>query len=172
MKLKQRLVLEKGFTLIELLVVMAILVVLVVGLAVAINPADKIRQASDSRVLNSFGAIARASEAYTVANNGAYPPVTTLAAFSSALTTANELKVFPSAPSGYEAFQVEADGTDFILSGELKSSKYGACAAGTFRIIRYTSSNGTTCTGCSTGATANAAVTAVTNAAPATCTAL
>ncbi len=84
-------ILQKGFTLIELLVVIGILSILVVGLIVAINPQDKLRQANDSRVINDVGAMSRAMESYATANNGAYPAALTGLAPS-------ELKAVPTPP--------------------------------------------------------------------------
>lgn len=48
-RLRSHLRSEKGFTLIELLVVIAIIAILVVIVVVAINPAERLREASDRR---------------------------------------------------------------------------------------------------------------------------
>ena len=155
-----------GFTLIELLVVIAILGVLVVGLMVAIDPADKINAAGDSRTRSDFGAIARATEAY-VTSNGYYP-----AALSDlTTTTTQELKVVP-IPTGNvcgatTATNIYDGGTNcdmvasialtpptafgacttalknclsVIMTAPLKSKKYSATP-----FLRYESSTGKTC---------------------------
>jgi prepilin-type N-terminal cleavage/methylation domain-containing protein len=143
--------LQKGFTLIELLVVIGILSILVVGLIVAINPQDKLNAAGDARVINDTGALARAAEAYATSNSGAYPTTTTYATFTTGLTGSGDLKVAPTQPNGYGAYLISADGTGFMLVGQLKSNKYtNTCttAPNTTGFIRYRSTNGQTCYGC------------------------
>lgn len=180
---------SKGFTLIELLVVIGILSILVVGLIVAINPQDKLNAASDSKVISASGAIARAAEAFATSNSGNYPPTGSYTAFTGAVGTAGtlvgngELKVAPAAPNGYNTgitggYRIATDGTGFIFASELKSRKYTSAAtptacnqSTTWGVLRYTSSDGRTCYGCVTAASAVAAVNAVTSAVPATCTA-
>lgn len=137
---------SKGFTLIELLVVIAILGVLVVGLMVAINPADKINQASDSRVISDIGALSRATESYATVTSGYYPENT------ARLTSSAELKAIPSAPSGYSAYVFTAlpalcTGTtaatqcsSVTITGQLKSTKYAATP-----FWRFESSTGKSC---------------------------
>ena len=85
----------KGFTLIELLVVIAVLGVLAAGVFAAINPLQRINQANDARAKNDLGQIVQAIQSYYTNGN---PPV-----YPAALTdlTPNDLKVVPSAPSGY-----------------------------------------------------------------------
>lgn len=162
---------KKGFTLIELLVVIGILSILVVGLIVAINPQDKLNAASDSRVINDTGAIARASEAYATSKNGAYPSTADYDTFMGTSSVPNsivgngDLKVKPSAPSAYTAYRIVADGTaNFMLVGELKSKKYaGSCVAPSATgFIKYLSQTGVTCTGCAASVAAVAVGTACT----------
>lgn len=109
---------KKGFTLIELLVVIAVLAVLAAGVFVAIDPIDKINAANDAKVQNDIGQIGQGMEAYAVSNNGAYPA--TLAT----LVTSGDLKVAPTAPTGYSAYTPGAGGTSQTFCGQLKSKKY------------------------------------------------
>ena len=135
--------LNKGFTLIELLVVIGILSILVVGLIVAINPQDKLNSASDARVLNDVGAMARATEAYATTNGGFYPSSTAV------LVSAGELKNAPTAPNGYTAYTYTATPaacasgttcTAVVITSQLKSIKYTATP-----FARWESSTGKQC---------------------------
>jgi len=65
--------LVKGFTLVELLVVMGILAVLAAGLIALINPADRINQANDTKVMADLNQIVSGLQAYAAANGGLYP---------------------------------------------------------------------------------------------------
>lgn len=141
--MKNKILFNKGFTLIELLVVIAILGVLVVGLMVAINPADKLNQAGDARVQNDFGALARASESYATTNNNFYP-----AAIADLVTSA-ELKLAPVPPTGYPAYVFTAAPpactagvtcTSIVVTSALRSNRYAATP-----FWRYESSTGRTC---------------------------
>lgn len=107
-----------GFTLIELLVVIAILAILAVGVLVAIDPIDKINSGNDSKVQSDIGQIANAMEAYAVSHNGLY------AADLDTLKTVGELKIIPTAPTGYAGYTVGAGGSSQTACGELKSKKY------------------------------------------------
>lgn len=175
----------RGFTLIELLVVIAILGILVVGLMVAIDPADKLNAARDSRIRSDFGAVARASEAYATNNAGTYPYTI------NDLTTQNELKVIPAPPSGACGGTNLYDGgsdCDLIPSFNLSPGAVNAvCAAGppttcksyvmAARLtskksiglltppvyLRYESSTGMTCIKAALNVTAAAAIGAAVN---------
>ena len=117
---------QSGFTLIELLVVIAVLAVLASGVLVLINPIDKINAANDSKVQQDIGGIGRAAETYAISHGGYYP------AALGDLQTSGELKVVPTAPSGY-AYTYTAlpaactAGTtciSFTITSLLKSTKY------------------------------------------------
>ena len=133
---------QSGFTLVELLVVIAILAILVVGLIAAINPVDKINAASDARVLSDLGVLARTSESYATSHGGYYPSAI------ADLVTGNELKVAPTAPSGYAytftslpaACTAGTTCTSITITAPLKSSKYSATP-----FDRYESATGKTC---------------------------
>lgn len=64
--------LQKGFTLIELLVVIAIIGILAAVVLVAINPAQRIAEANDSKTKSNVGQVATALEACYTANAGSY----------------------------------------------------------------------------------------------------
>lgn len=106
---------SKGFTLIELLIVIAILGVLAAGILVVIDPVDKMRQANDAKVQNDVSAMGRAAEAYiTVRGTGTYPTTLT------ELLNSGELKRVPTAPTGYAAYSISANG----ICGTLMSKRY------------------------------------------------
>jgi prepilin-type N-terminal cleavage/methylation domain-containing protein len=62
----------KGFTLIELLIVISILAILMAGAYLALNPAEKQREANDARKISEFKQIQRALELYFL-DHGYYP---------------------------------------------------------------------------------------------------
>lgn len=69
---------KKGFTLIELLVVIGILAVLLAITLIAINPAQQISSAEDTKRKSDVNAILNAVNQYMVATNGTIPaPITT-----------------------------------------------------------------------------------------------
>ncbi len=107
---------RKGFTLIELLIVIAILGVLAAGVVTAINPLRRINQANDSKVKNDVGQIATAEQAYYTTNQ-------VYVADPNALVTSGDLKVVPSAPSGYTAYSVSCSAgcLEVQVSGPLKA---------------------------------------------------
>lgn len=115
---------RKGFTLVELLVVMAVLAVLASGLIVAINPADKIAAANDTKVQNDISQIAAALVAYSAANSGDFPAV--LDGLNAA--GSGDLTVVPSAPTNYTAYAYVVDNTatppTAQVGGQLKAKKY------------------------------------------------
>ena len=137
---------QKGFTLVELLVVIAVLGILSVGLIVTINPIDKLNSASDSRVLGDVGVLARAAESYSTARNGYYP------ASIAELVTTSELKVAPTAPSGYAytytALPTSCAGgttcTSITITAPLKSNKY-TVGPPVAPFVRYESATGKQC---------------------------
>lgn len=104
---------SSGFTLIELLIVIAILGILAAGLLIAIDPAEKIKQANDTKVMNDISQTASKVEQYAIqTNNGTYPAsVNTVGA--------------PAVPSGYNAYiyGVTASNT-FYYVATLRSKKY------------------------------------------------
>ncbi|MGD0523221.1 MAG: type II secretion system protein [Candidatus Microgenomates bacterium] len=91
---------RKGFTLIELLLVIAIIGILAAVVAAAINPAQKMKQAGDSKVRSDIGQIAGALQSYYT-RLGYYP-----AAISDLVGTTSELVAAPlppANPTGYGA---------------------------------------------------------------------
>ncbi len=127
---------SSGFTLIELLIVIGILGVLAVATLAVLDPVDKLRAGNDSKVQSDIANIAKAAEAYAVANNGNYPTALTTTAFG------DELRSVPSNPGGYSAYSYTGGGSiDFIISGELKSKKY---TPGT-PVFKYSSAEGKAC---------------------------
>jgi len=64
----------KGFTLIELLIVISILSILMAGAYLALNPAEKQREARDAQRVNDIRAIQRAIELYKIDHDGVAPP--------------------------------------------------------------------------------------------------
>jgi prepilin-type N-terminal cleavage/methylation domain-containing protein len=135
---------NKGFTLIELLVVIGILSILVVGLMVAINPQDKIKQATDARAITEMGSLGRAMEAYATANGGFYAD--TLAD----LTTSGELKVLPSSatftlvttPATCSGTQTAPTCNSVVITAPLTASKYTSASQ---NFIRWESATAKQC---------------------------
>lgn len=128
-------ILLKGFTLIELLIVIAILGILAAATLAVLDPVDKIRAGNDSKVQSDITTIAKAAEAYAVANDGDYP--TSIAD----LVASNDLRSTPRPPGGYSAYQFTGGGNnDFVVSGELKSEKYTATP-----VFKYSSAEGKSC---------------------------
>jgi len=64
---------RKGFTLIELLVVIGILAVLLAITLIAVNPAQNLKDADDTKRRSDVNAILNAVNQYMVDNNGAAP---------------------------------------------------------------------------------------------------
>jgi len=90
----------KGFTLVELLIVIAIIGVLAVVVLVAINPAEKLRQARDSGRKSDISQIATALEAYyTGRSPSEYPSGNGCGTGGlTTLTTYQELRQLPKDP--------------------------------------------------------------------------
>lgn len=84
-----------GFTLIELLVVIAVLGILMAGIVIAINPAEKMAQARDASRKSSVGQIGTALAAYYTSKSATYPTVPEWNAVTNALVTSGDLKSFP-----------------------------------------------------------------------------
>ena len=128
--------LQKGFTLIELLIVIAILGILAASTLAVLDPVDKIRAGNDSKVQSDVISIAKAAEAYSVANDGNYP------SNLNALVTSGNLRSVPTAPGGYTAYNFTGGGAaDFIISGQLKSKKYAPATP----VFKYESAEGKSC---------------------------
>lgn len=108
---------------------MAVLAVLAGGLIVAINPADKIKQANDTKVQNDISQIAAATAGFAANNGGGFPS-------ASGDLVPGELTVYPSAPAatGYSAYVLTGllsgctaaakNCTSVTVTGNLTSSKY------------------------------------------------
>jgi len=95
---------SKGFTLIELLVTIAVVGVLSAAILVAINPADKIKQANDSKVQADVAAIATAANTFATGNGGGF-------SLTAAELVPNDLAIIPTAPTGagYSAYVYVAE---------------------------------------------------------------
>lgn len=72
--LKSQLSTRKGFTLIELLIVIVIIATLAVTVFVAINPAQRFKDARDAKRTSDVQTNLTAIQQYIVDNKGAYPP--------------------------------------------------------------------------------------------------
>jgi prepilin-type N-terminal cleavage/methylation domain-containing protein len=79
---------QKGFTLIELLVVIAIIAALAVVVFVALNPAQRLKDARDSRRTSDVDTILTAIHTYIVDNKGSLPAGLSTAMSESQLGTA------------------------------------------------------------------------------------
>lgn len=114
---------KKGFTLIELLVVIAIIGVLAAVVLVAINPAERIRQANDTGDRSNIGQIVTALEAYATTNSGSYPAVTGTASTVLTVLTVADLKRIPTGPGG--AYTYTSAGSTASLYVTLQSQALG-----------------------------------------------
>ena len=119
----------RGFTLIELLVTIGVLAVVAAGILAAINPLEKLRQGTDSRVMSDIGSIATAAQSFATTNMGGY-------AKTAAELAPNELTILPVAPAGYTAYTyttspgtcttAAGDCASVVISGQLRAAKYSA----------------------------------------------
>jgi prepilin-type N-terminal cleavage/methylation domain-containing protein len=106
----------KGFTLIELLVTISIMGILAGGVAIAINPADKINAANDAKVKADLASLTSAMQTFTASNGGLYPDLNSPPLLSSGCASGNattvlggtgglvankEIGSIPIPPSGY-----------------------------------------------------------------------
>lgn len=136
---------SSGFTLIELLIVIAILGILAAGLLVALDPAERIRQSSDTRAINDISEISKQIEQWTIqTGDGGIP-----GDYPDSVTEVNTANIKWNAPSGYSyTFTPDANGANtFSLRVDaLLSKKYttGTPPAAGPRFI-YDSSRGRTC---------------------------
>jgi prepilin-type N-terminal cleavage/methylation domain-containing protein len=89
----------RGFTLIELLITIAIIGILSAAVIVGINPAQKIKQANDSKAKSDVGQAATALNSYFTTH--LYFPLTTLAAMNTALTGGGDMTTNLTAGTGY-----------------------------------------------------------------------
>ena len=113
----QKFSLSKGFTLIELLVVIAILGILAAVVLIAINPAERIKEANDTQIRSDVSTIASAIEAcFTGEATGYYDNCNTI----SELTSRGYLKTTPqtndstSTPANKRLTWLPATGTNLV----------------------------------------------------------
>jgi prepilin-type N-terminal cleavage/methylation domain-containing protein len=126
--------LQKGFTLIELLVVIAIIGILAAVVLVAINPAERIAEANDSKSKSDLGQVATAIESCYTANAGAY----VVACQSTAgLNTAGYLK------QNLSSITIGGAAVPFAYVAMTAKSNGGGCATGA-AYLEYQSTTGLT----------------------------
>lgn len=80
---------EKGFTLIEIVIVLAIAALVLAGILIAVQGAQRSRR--DTQRKDDAGKIASYLEQSASNNNGTYPTAATVGAFNTAYITANNL---------------------------------------------------------------------------------
>jgi len=128
----------KGFTLIELLIVIAIVGVLAAIVLVALDPAEKLRQARDSGRKSDIGMIATSMEAYyTSAPTASYPGGVGCGAGSGieTLVGTGEMRKLPRDPETgdycYNMSPAAAPYTSSSIYATLKSNKDAVAAGNT-----------------------------------------
>lgn len=134
---------SSGFTLIELLIVIAILGILAAGLLLAIDPAEKLRQGADTRVINDVSQTANKIEAWTIQTGAGTPPVPGVYPLTAAAAWAAVGQ--PTPPNSTYSFTYTPNGpanTFTIWVQSLQSKKYNA----TPRFL-YDSARGKACLG-------------------------
>jgi prepilin-type N-terminal cleavage/methylation domain-containing protein len=134
--------LTKGFTLIELLVVIAIIGILAAVVLVAINPAERIAEANDSKAKSNLGQVATAMESCYTANGGKYDSCLT----TSVLNTGGYLKQnltdvsinpasgTPTAPVAYVEVTAKSNGGGCTTAGQHAYFKYDTSTGATTKI--------------------------------------
>lgn len=127
----------KGFTLIELLIVIAIIGILAALVLVALDPAEKLRQARDSGRESDIGSIATAMESYyTSAATAGYPGGAGCSGSSgiNTLVASGEMRKTPQDPEGGD-YCYNPGGTAPFTSASvyatLKSNKSAVAAGNT-----------------------------------------
>lgn len=126
--------LQKGFTLIELLVVIAIIGILAAVVLVAINPAQRIAEANDSKVKSDVGQVATALESCYTANNGSYTNCVNAGKDTAALVTGGYLK------QAISGITVSAVGVSGVLTA---TSAVCPSGTGTKNLVYRTSTGAT-----------------------------
>ena len=135
----QKYSLSKGFTLIELLVVIAILGILAAVVLVAINPAQRIAEANDTKMKSAVSSVATAVEAcYTQTATGDYTGCDS----GAKLVTGGFLKVTPNpAPTFLPRVTTE---TEMKVYGQLTAVSARPAGCSTNPYVVYNSVDGTT----------------------------
>jgi prepilin-type N-terminal cleavage/methylation domain-containing protein len=142
--------LQIGFTLIELLVVIAIIGILAAVVLVAINPAERIAEANDSKTKSNLGQVATAIESCYTANNGSYAAecrsAQVVAGPANDLTDGGYLKqAMPVSSTTGGGVTVGGTATAAFAYGEVVAkSNGGGCASSNHAYMEYQSSAGNT----------------------------
>lgn len=136
---------SKGFTLIELLIVIAIIGILAAALLIAIDPAEKIRLANDTRAMNNVSEVSNKIEQWAVQYNDGVYPTNAGGGWNQASTASASNPNSPSspvAPTSSYAFVYNNNGnnTFYVRVQSLQSKKYNANPA-----FIYDSAKGKTC---------------------------
>jgi prepilin-type N-terminal cleavage/methylation domain-containing protein len=140
---------NKGFTLIELLIVIAILGILAAGLLVALDPAERIRSASDAAAASKVTSAASKIEQWTITKGSGTPAVPGTIPTAADLTAAANSIDLPQDSGGYTYdYYPDATNNVFVVAvSGLTSKKAKGALGGAQNVDRfmYSSANGKSC---------------------------
>lgn len=123
--------LRKGFTLVELLVVMGVLAVLAGALVVLLDPAERVKLATDTKAIADATQVTGAMQSYTAQNGGNYYNSTSWASLTNQLVSDGFLSVAPTPQTNYSFGYYSTGTTVAKVAVTLTSKKYkGAATSG------------------------------------------
>ncbi|MFA5828219.1 MAG: prepilin-type N-terminal cleavage/methylation domain-containing protein [Candidatus Shapirobacteria bacterium] len=118
---------QTGFTLFELLITISIIAIITAIATVSYSNAQK--KGRDARRMQDMKNIQTAAEQYYLMNNSVYPPVGTVAAFSSGLISGGFLQAWPVDPKNVTPYTVTGGFVvgvpDYCVCAQLENTTAG-----------------------------------------------